>query len=167
MLDFGAVSLEWGTMLFQALVFLILLVLVRKFALGPALAVMDKRRQNIENEISSAERSRKESETLLAEQRRLLDEARIEAKSLIDRAHKQASAEEARIKQEAEEAAARLKAEATADINREIAKAKAELQEQVAGLSVLLASKIIEKELDEAAQKATVDQFLKQVGDRV
>ena len=47
------------------------------------------------------------------------------------------------------------------------AEEQAELRDQMTGLSVLLASKIIEKELDEAAQKATVDKFLAQVGDRL
>ncbi len=167
MIDLGSVSLEWGTMLFQALVFLVLLLLVRKFAMGPAMAVMEKRRQHIENEISAAERNRQEAEALLAEQRRILDEARTEAKAILDRVTKQANDESARIVEEAKATAERLKADASAELAREVEKAKAELRDQMAGLSVLLASKIIEKELDEAAQKASVDQFLKQVGDRL
>lgn len=167
MLDLGTVSLEWGTLLFQLIVFLILLALVRKFALGPALSVMEKRRQHIESEISNAERNRQEAEKLLAEQRRLLDETRQESKAILDRAAKQANDEAARIVEEAKASAERLKADASAELAREVEKAKAELRDQMAGLSVMLASKIIEKELDEAAQKSTVEQFLKQVGDRL
>lgn len=167
MLDFGAVALEWGSLLIQAIVFLLLLLAVRKFAMGPIVAVMEKRRQHIENEITTAERSRKEAEALLAEQRRVLDEARLEAKSIIDRATKQASDEAAKIVADAQAAAERLKADASAELAREVEKAKAELRDQMTGLSVLLASKIIEKELDEATQKATIDKFLAQVGDRL
>jgi F-type H+-transporting ATPase subunit b len=167
MLDYGAISLEWGTMLTQLIVFIILLLAVRKFAMGPIVAVMEKRRQHIENEIATAERSRQEAEALLAEQRRVLDEARSESKAILDRAAKQASDEAARIIAEAQATAERLKADASADIAREVEKAKAELRDQMAGLSVLLASKIIEKELDEAAQKEAVDKFLAQVGERL
>lgn len=167
MLDFGAVALEWGSLLTQAIVFLLLLLAVRKFAMGPIVAVMEKRRQHIESEITTAERSRKEAEALLAEQRRVLDEARLEAKSIIDRATKQASDEATKIVADAQAAAERLKADASAELAREVEKAKAELRDQMTGLSVLLASKIIEKELDEATQKATVDKFLAQVGDRL
>ncbi|CAJ1000931.1 MULTISPECIES: F0F1 ATP synthase subunit B [Bacillales] len=167
MLDFGAVALEWGSLLTQAIVFLLLLLAVRKFAMGPIVAVMEKRRQHIENEITTAERSRKEAEALLAEQRRVLDEARLEAKSIIDRATKQASDEAAKIVADAQAAAERMKADASAELAREVEKAKAELRDQMTGLSVLLASKIIEKELDEATQKATIDKFLAQVGDRL
>ncbi|NGQ95558.1 F0F1 ATP synthase subunit B [Brevibacillus sp. SYP-B805] len=167
MLDYGAISLELGTMLTQLIVFIILLLAVRKFAMGPIMAVMEKRRQHIENEIATAERSRQEAEALLAEQRRVLDEARSESKAILDRAAKQASDEAARIIAEAQATAERLKADASADIAREVEKAKAELRDQMAGLSVLLASKIIEKELDEAAQKEAVDKFLAQVGERL
>lgn len=167
MLDFGAVSLNWGDMLTQVIVFLVLLLVVRKFAMGPIVAVMEKRRQHVENEIATAERGRKDAESLLAEQRRVLDEARIESKAIIDRAAKQASDEASRLIAEAQAATERMKADASTELAREVAKAKAELRDQMTGLSVLLASKIIEKELDETAQKAAVDKFLAQVGDRL
>jgi F-type H+-transporting ATPase subunit b len=166
-IDFGAITLEWGTMLTQLIVFMILLFAVRKFAMGPIMAVLEKRRQHIENEISSAERNRQEAEALLAEQRRVLDEARAESKAILDRAAKQANDEASRIIAEAQATAERLKADASAEIAREVEKAKAELRDQMAGLSVLLASKIIEKELDEAAQKESIDKFLVQVGERL
>lgn len=167
MLDFGAVSLNYGDFLFQILTFLLLLVIVRKFAMGPVTAVMEKRRQHIANEISTAARNRQEAEALLAEQRRVLDEARLETKAILDRATKQASDEANRIVEEAKASVEVLKEQTSAQLAREVEKAKADLREQMAGLSVMLASKIIEKELDEASQKASVDQFLKQVGDRL
>lgn len=167
MLDLGAVSLEWGSMLTQAIVFLILLWVVNKFAMGPLMAVMEKRRQHVENEISSAERNRQEAEALLAEQRKVLDEARAESKAIIDRAVKQASDEAAKIVAEAQAATESMKAGAKAELAREVEKAKAELRGELTSISVLLASKIIEKELDAEAQKTTVDKFLAQVGDRL
>lgn len=167
MIDLGAITLEGGTMLTQLIVFLILLLVVRKIAMGPVVAMMEKRRQHIADQISSAERTRQEAEALLAEQRRVLDEARQESKAILDRASRQANDEASRIVAEAHETATRLKKEASAEIARETEKAKAQLRDQMAGLSVLLASKIIEKELDEAAQKETIDKFLAQVGDRL
>lgn len=167
MLDLGQVSVEWGTLLIQVIVFLLLLLLVRKLAMGPIVGIMEKRRQHIENQISTAERNRAEAEALLAEQRRVLDEARAESKAIIDRATKQASDEANKIVAEAQAASERMKADASAELAREVEKAKLELREQMTSLSILLASKIIEKELDEAAQKSTVDKFLAQVGDRL
>ncbi|CAI9001123.1 MULTISPECIES: F0F1 ATP synthase subunit B [Brevibacillus] len=167
MVEFGAVSLEWGTLLLQVIIFILLLIVVSKYATGPIASVLEKRRAHVENELATAERNHKESEKLLAEQRRLLDEARAESKAIIDRAAKQASDEASKIVAEAQAASERMKADASAELAREVEKAKLELREQMTGLSVLLASKIIEKELDEAAQKSTVDKFLAQVGDRL
>jgi len=166
-LEFGTVTLEWGTLAFQVIIFLLLLIVVSKYATGPIAKVLEKRRLHVENELATAERNRKESENLLAEQRRMLDEARSESKAIIDRATKQASDEAAKIIAEAQAATESMKANASAELAREVAKAKAELRDEVASISVLLASKIIEKELDEAAQKTTVDKFLAQVGDRL
>lgn len=167
MVEFGAVSLEWGTLLLQVIIFVLLLIVVSKYATGPIAGVLEKRRAHVENELATAERNHKESEKLLAEQRRLLDEARAESKAIIDRAAKQASDEASKIVAEAQAASERMKADASAELAREVEKAKLELREQMTGLSVLLASKITEKELDEAAQKSTVDKFLAQVGDRL
>lgn len=167
MVEFGAVSLEWGTLLLQVIIFVLLLIVVSKYATKPIANVLEKRRLHVENELATAERNHKESEKLLAEQRRLLDEARVESKAIIDRAAKQASDEASKIVAEAQAASERMKADASAELAREVEKAKLELREQMTGLSVLLASKIIEKELDEAAQKSTVDKFLAQVGDRL
>ncbi len=59
----------------------------------------------------------------------------------------------------------RLKEQAVADISRERDQALASLRDQVVTLSVMLASKIIEKELDASAQTKLVDEYLKEVGE--
>ena len=63
--------------------------------------------------------------------------------------------------------AQRLIEDAKIEINREKEKAISSVRDQVAGLSVLLASKIIEKEMTEAEQQQTIDQFMRQVGEQL
>lgn len=63
--------------------------------------------------------------------------------------------------------AERMIEDAKLEINREKEKAIASVRDQVAGLSVLLASKIIEKEMSEAEQQDTIEQFMRQVGGQV
>jgi F-type H+-transporting ATPase subunit b len=167
LLNFGAITFNFGDMLFQLIVFFILLVLVRKFALGPAMGVMEKRQQHIENQISTAEKARAEAEGLLGEQRKVLKEAREEAHALVERAKKQSEVEAVEILNAANARAERLLEEAKVEISRERDKAVANVRDQVASLSVLLASKIIEKQMDEKTQQETIDQFMRQVGDRL
>ena len=99
------------------------------------------------------------------EQQALLNQARTEAKEIIERAKLQKEKEAETNLSDAQERAERMIKEATAEIGREKERALAELRNQVGHLSVILASKMIEKELDEKEQSKLVNQYLNQVGE--
>ncbi|WP_124728492.1 F0F1 ATP synthase subunit B [Staphylospora marina] len=157
-------NLELGTMLFQLVAFLILMLLVSRFALRPMLNVMQKRQDYIEEQIRGAEKNRKEAEELLEKQREELNKARVEAREIIDRAKAQSEREAEEILKKAQERAERMIEEATIEIRREKEKALADLREEVAGLAVGVASKLLEKELDAKGQSRLVNSYLEQVG---
>lgn len=167
MLDFGSVRLEGGTLLFQVVLILILLALVSKFAMKPAMGILRKRQEHIENQIAAAEKANAESHAVLEEQRAELKKVREEAASILDRAKKQAEVEASEILAQSQQRAERLIEDAKIEINREKEKAISSVRDQVAGLSVLLASKIIEKEMTETEQQQTIDQFMRQVGEQL
>lgn len=155
---------EIGTMLFQLIAFIVLMLLVSKFALRPMLATMRQRQEHIENQIKTAEQSRKDAEKLLAEQKEALNRARLEAKEILERAKAQKEREAEEIIKQAQERAERLIQEATGEIQREKEKALADLRDEIGSLTVQLASKMLEKELDEKGQSQLVDRYLEQVG---
>lgn len=159
MLDFTL-----GTVLFQLLAFIVLMLLVAKLALRPMLDVMRKRQDHIENEISSAEKARKEAEAAIEEQRKALEAAREEAHDIIERAKKQSEVEGQNIIKAAQERAERTVEQALEEIQSEKDKAVATLRDEVASLSVLLASKVLEEEIDEKKHEKEINQFMKQVG---
>jgi F-type H+-transporting ATPase subunit b len=138
--------------------------LVSKFAMKPILATMKKRQDYIEEQIRNAEKSRKEAGDLLEKQREELNKARVEAREIIDRAKAQSEREADEILKKAQERAERMIEEATTEIRREKEKALASLRDEVAVLSVRLASKLMEKELDEKGQSKLVESYLEQVG---
>lgn len=160
-------EISWGTTLFQLAVFIILLLLLKRYAFGPLLNVMQTRQEKVESELAEAERNRQQTEKLLAEQREEMDKVRHEAQDILDRAKKTADKQAQDLIAQAREEAERLKVEAQRDIEREKEQALAAVRDQVGTLSVILASKIIEKELDGAAQKALVEDYLKDVGEQV
>jgi F-type H+-transporting ATPase subunit b len=162
----GSLEIQYGTMLVQLIAFIVLLWLVRRYAMKPAMKVLNERQSYIENQISSAEESHKEAARLVEEQRKLLADAKKDAYDLLERAKIQKDREGEEIMKAAHERAERLIKDATAEIANEKNKAIAELREQVGALSVQLASKIIEKELNPALQQNLIDDFLKQAGDR-
>ncbi len=157
-------SIEIPTMLFQLGAFIVLMLLVSKFALRPMLDTMKKRQDHIEKQIKTAEQNRLDAEKLVEEQKEALKQARQEAKDIIERAKAQKEREAEEIIKKAQERAERMIQEATTEIQREKEKALASLRDEVGALSVQLASKMLEKELDEKGQAKLVNRYLEQVG---
>lgn len=150
-------SFNGGDILFQLLAMLILLALLKKYALGPLLNIMKQREDHIAGEITSAEEKNKEAQQLIEEQRVLLKEARQESQTLIENAKKLGEKQKEEIIQAARAESERLKEAARTEIVKEKEQAVSALREQVASLSVMIASKVIEKELDEQAQEKLID----------
>lgn len=151
-----------GDVIFQLLMFIILLALLKKFAWGPLMGIMKEREEHIAGEIGAAEKSRVEAGKILEEQRALLKEARQEAQSLIENAKKQGDVQREEIITAARSEAERIKEAAKLEIEQQKEKAVAAIREQVATLSVLIASKVIEKELTASEQDKLINEFIKE-----
>jgi len=134
----------YSTFVIQIVAFLILYFLLQKFAFRPLFGIMEKRRQLVKDEIAAAEESRKAAEQYLAEQKQVLEEARRQAYEMIEQAKNSSTKQAEEIIQAARIEANRLKEEALRDIESEKNKAVAALRSLVSGMSVLIASKIIE-----------------------
>ncbi|MFF2889926.1 F0F1 ATP synthase subunit B [Paenibacillus sp. NPDC057967] len=156
----------WESTVFAIIAFLVLLWLLNKYAFGPLFTVMEKRRQLIQEQMNTAETSRKAAEASLDEQKVALEQARKEAYAIIDQARSTSTKQADEIVQSAKNEAVRLKDDALKDIESEKNKAIAALRTEVGGISVKIASKIIEKQVDEKSQEQLVDQYLKEVGSK-
>jgi F-type H+-transporting ATPase subunit b len=158
-------GINWGDILFQLFIFIVLLALLKKFAWGPLMGIMDEREKHVANEITAAENSRLEAKKLLEEQRSLLKEARTEAQGLIENAKKQGDIQREEIIVVARSEAERIKESAKLEIEQQKEKAVAAIREQVASLSVLIASKVIEKELSAADQDKLINDYIQEAGE--
>jgi F-type H+-transporting ATPase subunit b len=153
-----------STFIITLVSFGILYLLLSKYAFGPLFGMMEKRRVHIQDQIQAAEQNRKHTEQLLAEQKEAIQTARKEAYDMIEQAKITSSKQADDIVQQAKAETTRLKDEALRDIENEKNKAVAALRSQVGAMSVLIASKIIEKQIDEKSQEQLVEQYLKEVG---
>ena len=162
----AAGQLNTGDIIFQLVMFLILMALLKKFAWGPLMGIMQNREQHIAGEIDAAEKSRTEASKYLEEQRELLKEARQEALALIESAKKQGDDQRSQIILEARQESERLKESAKREIETQKDQAMAALREQVASLSVMIASKVIEKELSVEDQEQLINDYIKEAGDQ-
>ncbi|XQY91673.1 F0F1 ATP synthase subunit B [Metabacillus sp. HB246100] len=158
-------GLNPGDIIFQLVMFLVLLALLKKYALGPVMNIMKQREEHIANEINSSEERNKEAQKLVEEQRELLKQARVEAQSLVENAKKLGEQQKEDIIQAARSEAGRLKDSALKEIEQQKDQAVAALREQVASLSVMIASKVIEKELNEQEQEKLINDYINEVGE--
>lgn len=129
--------------LWTIIAFVVLLVVLWKWAWKPILAALNARQEHIEKQISSAEETRKETERVLAEYRTKLENADSEGKGIIashvNRAEQGAKEIIAGAKEKTE--AMRLKAEA--DIERARNEARAELFDQAGEMVLRLGQEIL------------------------
>lgn len=162
---FDVTEIEWVNAAYQLAAFLVLMLLLKKFAFGPIMDMMEKREQHVANQIASAEKNREESEKYLAEQREAIQSARQEAREIVENSKKMSDQQAEEIVAAAKREAERMKDTAVAEINTEKEQAISALREQVSTLSVLVATKVIEKELDESEQEKLIQETLKEVGE--
>jgi len=157
-------QLHWESTVFAILAFALLYWLLNKYAFGPLFNVMEKRRQRVMEELEKAEADRNEAKRLLAEQTEALQTARREAYELIEKARQTSSKQADEIISQAKAEAARLKEDAVREIEGEKRKALADLRTHVGELSVMIASKIIEKEVDADKQESLIREHLERAG---
>nr|WP_275576966.1 F0F1 ATP synthase subunit B [Thalassobacillus pellis] len=154
-----------GDMLVQLIFFLVLLALLGKFAWGPLMDMLKERESYISNEIDTAEKSREEAQKMQRDASEELKKTRQDAQAIIEEAKKTAGQQEQSIINSARTEAERIKVSAREEIEQEKEKAIQALQDKVASLSVLIASKVIEKELSEQDQQKLIDEYIKEVGE--
>lgn len=159
-------SLVWESTVIAMIAFAVLYWLLNKYAFGPLFDVMEKRRQLVLEQMNTAESSRKAAEKQMEEQKLALQQARKEAYEIIEQSRTTSSKQAEEIVQTAKSEASRLKDDALKDIESEKNKAIATLRNEVGGISVKIASKIIEKQVDEKSQEHLIGQYLKEVGSK-
>ncbi|MCT6923423.1 MULTISPECIES: F0F1 ATP synthase subunit B [Bacillales] len=154
-----------GDIIATLLTFIILMILLKVFAWGPLMGIMQQREELVASEIDAAEKARKETHQLLEEQKSLLKEARTEAQAIVEGAKKQGDAQREEIISAARAEAARLKDAAVREIENEKEKAIAAVREEVVSLSVLAASKVLGKEISEADNSALIKETIAKAGE--
>jgi F-type H+-transporting ATPase subunit b len=155
---------SFGLFFWQVLIFVLLIILLKKFAWKPILDSVNTREEGIRDALASAEAARKEMHNLQADNQRILQEARAERDAMIKDAREIKEKMIADAKAEAQAEGAKMIELAKASINSEKNAAMAELKSQVSGLSLEIAEKILKNELsNREAQTVLVERMLGEV----
>lgn len=145
--------------------FLVLLGLLKKFAWGPLLNIMEEREKFVANEMDEAEKSRKEAALSAKEAQAQLLQTKQEAQQIIEDAKQAGIKQEQSIIETAQLESKRLKEAALKDIQNEKEQALKALQDKVGALSVLIATKVIEKEINAEDQEEMINDYIKRLGE--
>nr|WP_154749648.1 F0F1 ATP synthase subunit B [Planomicrobium sp. YIM 101495] len=154
-----------GDIIVTLVIFSLLMLLLKKFAWGPLMGVMQQREELIASEIEAAENSRQESHKLLEEQRAILKDASTQAQQIVENAKKQGEVSREDIITTARAEAGRMKDAAVQEIANEREKAIAAVRDEVVALSLLAASKVLDKEISEEENRQLINETIAKAGE--
>ena len=153
-----------GLFFWQTVIFIFLILLLKKFAWKPILDAVNEREEGIKNALLSAEKAKEEMASLQSDNEETLKKARSERDSLLKEAReiKQQLIDEA--KSEAKSEAKKIISKAQETIQNEKNAAIVDLKNQVAGLSIDIAEKVLKEKLsDDKTQMKLVKDLVKEV----
>ena len=156
----GLTDVNFALSFWTALTFLILLVVLGKFAWSPILQMLETRERTIADAIESAKKERAAAEAASAEMNAALEKARAESAELIRRNQQEVAAAKAELMAQAKKESEELLQAARKTINEEKRQALAELRSQTVDLAIEAASRLVQMNLDENKQKQLVEEYL-------
>jgi F-type H+-transporting ATPase subunit b len=153
-----------GLIFWMTIAFLLLLFLLRRFAWKPILKSLKDRETSIHDALHAADRAREEMKQLQFSNEQLLREARDERDAILNSARKVRDSIIEESKEKAKQEAARIIASARESIENEKMAAMTDLKNQLAEMSLIVASRILERELDNPKEQ---DKYIRQQLDRM
>ena len=147
-----------GLMIWTIVCFLITLFVLKRYAFGPIQKGIDERRERIRASLDEADRAREEARRLLEEHRALIGRAQTDAEEILSEARHVADANERRMREELEEDRQRRLEDTRKQIEAETRRALEQIRLEVVDLSMLAATKVTRKSLDDADHKRLIEE---------
>jgi F-type H+-transporting ATPase subunit b len=168
------VSLEWGkivksinwTLVFNLVNFAILLYVLKRLLFKPAIAYLDRRREQIAARISHAQEREERAEALVVEREQTLVGARQRAEQIIEGARLESESLVGQGRRQAKEQAERIVAEARLQIEQERDRMIHNLKEAYAEIAVLGAARVLDREVRIEDHRRLLDQLLAEIDDQ-
>lgn len=156
----NSLGINLTAVLWHAVNFLILVLVLHRFLYRPVLRMLDERSARIRDSMAQAEAVRAETQRLEQESRNIIENARRGGQEILAQANRNAERIMAEARQQARQEGQRLVERARADLARERDQAFLELRQQVADLAVMVAGKVVRRSLDDAAHRQLLHEIL-------
>ncbi len=152
-----------GLIIWTIITFLVVLLVLKKFAWPQLLASLDEREKRISDALAAAEQARQEAEEVLQEHRQKIAAAEEEARKIVAAAREAGANVRQTIVSQAREEAERMLDQARTSIESEKRTAIAELRRETANLAVQAAGVLIDANLDDEKNRSLVDDLIARI----
>jgi F-type H+-transporting ATPase subunit b len=149
-----------GLMLWTLLIFIGLFFILSRYAFGPITRAVEAREQALQDAIDQAKRDREEAARVLAEHKTQLEGARSEAQHIIAEGRAVGEKLRAEMIEETHKQQQDMLERARREIAGERDRAIAQIREEAVDLALAAAGKVIEKNLDDSANRKLVEGYL-------
>ena len=159
------VEVHGGLLFWSVITFLLLLVVLKKVAWGPILSALESRETEIKNALSAAEKAKEEAEKVSSDYEQSMKDAQVKAQKIISDSKAAAEKVKVDIEKAAEQKAESMLANAKEHINAEKENAIKDIRDIAIDLSIDIASKVIEKNIDSEENRRLVEEAMNNIGE--
>lgn len=152
-------GINFGFVLVQIINFLIMFIILRKWAFVPIGKMLEERRDKIAQGLEDARVAAEARANAETEADKIKSEAQVQASEIMREARERAEEAALEIKAGAEHEITKTRQNALADIERERQIILSEVRGQIAALSMAATQKLIGEALDQKRQRALIDEF--------
>ena len=157
----GALGISFSTFIIQLLTFVLVFLLLRKFAFKPVIKLLDDRRKIIDDGVKMGEKLANEQTKFEAKLAEAMSKAREEADHIIATGHKEAREVVREAEKSAQRKADSILAEAEVRINEESERAKRALEKDIVGLISEATEAIVGEKIDPKKDADVIDKILR------
>ena len=157
------VDINPGLIVWTAVTFILLLLILKKVAWKPILTALDQREAAIKESLEKAEKAKDEAQRILYENQANLSKAEEESKKIIEQGRIYAEKLKDQVIKESNDQAQKILNEATAEIERKKEETFSELKSQIADLVIQTTEKVLGETVDRNVQKKIADKYINEI----
>lgn len=159
----AVLGLNAGALALQIATYVIVFLILKKYAFGPIVKTLDERRTKIETGLKTADQMERAKAELDEHKEKVLTEARKEAAKIVAESKKEGADLIAAAETKAQAKADQIVADAKAKVADDVAEAQKSLHKQLAGLVRIASEKVLRSKLDDKADEALVERSVKEL----
>jgi F-type H+-transporting ATPase subunit b len=161
--EFGLLTVNPGLIIWTIVIFILVLLVLKKYAWKPLLNALHNREDTIKNALENAEKLNKEAKVLMEQNKKNIEDASRNAMKIINEAKDSGKKEREDIMSNANDETRKMIERAKLDIQNEKESALEQMRNEIADLVIKAAGKVINENLDNEKQRKLIDEYLSKV----